>query len=152
MRMNEDEIMSRESMSTKTILLCTFVKKQDLCKRLQLIKKAFKVDRNRVFVLNDNTTEYNRFILTYNIVVPRDDEDQSNYNSISHTFRINRNKEYNSLYTVGALNELIREEYGEYQKNAMVDWSRYPNCLLLIDRDSDELLKIDTSINHIEII
>jgi len=147
----QDEMYDERNFDTKTILLCTIVRKSDLFRRISLIKKAFKIDRNRIFVLNDDNVDPTRFILTYNIVVPVEEQNQPHYDSISNTFRINRNKEYNSLYTVSALNEVIKEEYGEYQKNAVVDWSKYPNCLLITDR-TNELVNVQTSINSIQII
>ena len=52
------------------------------------------------------------------------------------TITINRKKDTETLYSINALNALIREENnGVLDKTYKVDWTQYVNKLLLTDRD-----------------
>lgn len=52
------------------------------------------------------------------------------------TITINRKKDTETLYSINALNALIREENnGVLDKTYKVDWNQYVNKLLLTDRD-----------------
>ena len=52
------------------------------------------------------------------------------------TITINRKKDTETLYSINALNALIREENnGVLDKTYKVDWNKYTNKLLLTDRD-----------------
>ena len=52
------------------------------------------------------------------------------------TITINRKKDTETLYSINALNALIREENnGVLDKTYKVDWNQYTNKLLLTDRD-----------------
>ncbi len=52
------------------------------------------------------------------------------------TITINRKKDTETLYSINALNTLIREQNnGVLDKSYRVDWTQYKNNLLLTDRD-----------------
>jgi hypothetical protein len=52
------------------------------------------------------------------------------------TITINRKKDTETLYSINALNTLIREQNnGVLDKTYRVDWTQYVNKLLLTDRD-----------------
>ena len=54
----------------------------------------------------------------------------------------------NTLYTINALNDLIRElNDGKLDKNFQINWSNYQNCLLLTNENG--LNKIPTKIHKI---
>jgi hypothetical protein len=67
---------------------------------------------------------------------------------MAHTILLHRKKETNSLYTINALNTLIKSlNNGYLDKSFMVDWNQYKNCILLTD--GPNLRKLDTAIHKI---
>jgi hypothetical protein len=74
-----------------------------------------------------NTNELNQLICTYNV------EHQPDYQeNIIDTISLHRKKQSNTLYTINALNEVIREKNdGVLDKSYMVDWNEFSNTLLL---------------------
>jgi hypothetical protein len=51
---------------------------------------------------------------------------------LAGTILIHRKKESNTLYTINALNELIREENsGVLDKGFQLDWGKFRNCIIL---------------------
>jgi hypothetical protein len=64
------------------------------------------------------------------------------------TILLHRKKESNTLYTINALNTLIKSlNNGFLDKSFMVDWNQYKNCILLTD--GPNLRKLDTAIHKI---
>jgi len=109
----------------KTQLLCTFCSKYDFDDTIELIKLAANVIFDKIYVF-ENVDEPESLICTYN-VEKTDDFIQNN-----KTMAIHRKKETNTLYTINALNEAIREENdGMLDKKFSLNWSTYQNCLLL---------------------
>ena len=109
----------------KTQLLCTFCSKYDFDDTIELIKLAANVVFDKIYVF-ENVDEPNSLICTYN-VEKTDDFVQNN-----KTMAIHRKKETNTLYTINALNEAIREENdGVLDKKFSLNWSTYQNSLLL---------------------
>lgn len=54
---------------------------------------------------------------------------------MNDTITINRKKESETLYSINALNTLIRElNNGVLDKSFRVDWTQYQNKLMLSDR------------------
>lgn len=52
---------------------------------------------------------------------------------LNSTIAINRKKEYDAMYSINALNALIHELSGRFDKNYKIDWSQYRSTLLLTD-------------------
>jgi hypothetical protein len=90
-----------------------------------------------------NSNELNQLICTYNV------EFIDNYEeSIIDTISLHRKKQTNTLYTINALNEVIREKNdGVLDKSYMVDWLEFENTLLLTNEMG--LQKIPTKIFQI---
>ena len=64
------------------------------------------------------------------------------------TILLHRKKESNTLYTINALNALIRSlNGGRLNKNFIVNWNDYKNCILLTN--GPELRRLDTAIHKI---
>jgi hypothetical protein len=85
------------------------------------------------------------YICTYNI-------DAVNLSSIpENTLSIHRKKESNTLYTINALNEMIKLLNGGVVNNRYpIDWNQYKNTLLLTQ--DNRLKELKTKIfNIIEI-
>jgi len=83
-------------------------------------------------------------MLTYNV-------DMGNSSSeflVNNTILVHRKKQTNTLYTINALNELIKSlNNGYLDKSYAVNWNDYRNCILLIQTDGYK--RIDTKVREI---
>ena len=95
---------------------------------------------NKMFVLFVKST--NEYVVTYNV-------DQGNINIIpENTILVHRKKETNSLYTINALNELIKRlNGGVVDVSYKVNWQHYKNCILLTQHN--ELKQLNTKVHSI---
>ena len=82
------------------------------------------------------------YVVTYNV-------DQGNVHSIpDNTILVHRKKETNTLYTINALNELIKKlNGGVVDTRYRVDWQHYRNCVLLTQHN--DLNQLNTKIHKI---
>ena len=88
----------------KTQLLCTFTSKSRLNDTLDIIITCNDVLYEKVYVFQ-NENDLGQLICTYNIEYKYDYEE-----SIIDTISLHRKKQSNTLYTINALNEVIREK------------------------------------------
>ena len=95
---------------------------------------------NKLFVLE--IVGKDEYVITYNV-------EQANVNSIpDNTILVHRKKESNTLYTINALNELIKKlNGGVVDTKYRVDWQHYRNCVLLTQHN--ELTQLNTKIYKI---
>jgi len=126
----------------RTQLLCTFTTKQKLNEVVDIVVTCNDVLYEKIYVFQ-NTNELNQLICTYNV------EHQPDYQeNIIDTISLHRKKQSNTLYTINALNEVIREKNdGVLDKSYMVDWNEFSNTLLLTNEIG--LQKIPTKIFQI---
>ena len=126
----------------RTQLLCTFTTKQRLNEIVDIVVTCNDVLYEKIYVFQ-NSNELNQLICTYNV------EFIDNYEeSIIDTISLHRKKQTNTLYTINALNEVIREKNdGVLDKSYMVDWLEFQNTLLLTNEMG--LQKIPTKIFQI---
>ena len=109
----------------KTQLLCTFAHRSDLNIVTEYIQQSYIIPEHRIFVFA-NAEAADNLYCTYNA----DATTQRGQNTIS----IHRKKETNTLYTVNALNEIIRAvNNGVLDKTYQLDWSNYQNSFILTD-------------------
>ena len=109
----------------KTQLLCTFAHRSDLNIVTDYIQQSYVIPEQRIFVFA-NAEAADNLYCTYNA----DATTQRGQNTIS----IHRKKETNTLYTVNALNEIIRAvNNGILDKTYQLDWSNYQNSFILTD-------------------
>ena len=81
-------------------LFCTFTTLESLDDLINDLTRAYSIMYNKMFVLYVKSTD--EYVITYNI-------DQGNVNTIpTNTILVHRKKESNTLYTINALNELIK--------------------------------------------
>ena len=98
---------------------------------------------DKVYVFQ-NGNDNNQLICTYN--VEYDDDYVSE--EIPNTISLHRKKQSNTLYTINALNEVIRElNGGVLDKKFPIPWEDYHNSLLLTNDAG--LNKIPTKIHSI---
>jgi|TARA_R100000030_G_scaffold72441_1_gene55851 hypothetical protein len=126
-----------------TLLLATFCKARNVRTTIDLIMDNFELVGNKIFVLQDESDKFKK-ILTYNIVKG----DTLFSNIVKNTISLHRKKDINSLYTLNALNEVIRSQNnGELDEKFSVDWEQYRNTVLVTYKEDDGtnvLRKINT--------
>jgi hypothetical protein len=122
-------------------LFCTFTTPLDLEETVSTINRRYAILFNKIFILESPQSE--ELMCTYNI-----DMGNSNEVPMANTILLHRKKETNTLYTINALNTLIKSlNEGVLDKNFIVDWNQYKNCILLTD--GPNLRRLDTSIHRI---
>ena len=122
-------------------LFCTFSSKIDLETTLSTIQSQYKILFNKIFVLYIASTE--EYVCTYNI-----DHNNMTNGLLGNTILLHRKKESNTLYTINALNDLIKSlNGGVLDTSFTVNWKDYQNCILLTH--SGDLKKLDTKIYKI---
>jgi hypothetical protein len=131
--------LTPESLMNK--LFCTFAKKELLDERLQEINKEYKILYNKIFVLA--SPESDEYMCTYNIEI-----EGPNTKILPNTILLHRKKESNTLYTINALNTLIKTlNNGVLDNKFVVNWADYRNAILLTQ--GEDLRKLNTSIHKI---
>ena len=133
-----------------TLLLATFVRTQNINDVINTISRNFDVVDNKLFMLQDVVNKHKK-IITYNI---NKDKDVVFSDIIQNTISLHRKKETNTLYTLNALNEVVKEQNdGELNKSFSVDWNVYRNTLLITYKDDitgeTYLKKINTKLLNI---
>jgi hypothetical protein len=127
----------------KSQLLCSFTTKDNLDEIVKKITDAYNIVFNKVYVLQ-NENNVNELICTYNV----DTEGGVDYNKVAGTISLHRKKYSNTLYTINALNECIKNlNNGVMDAKFMVPWENFKNMLLITN--SDGLNRINTRIYKI---
>ena len=112
----------------KTQLLCTFAHKSDLNIVTDYIQSNYVIPEQRIFIFY-NVSNSDMLYCTYNV--------SHTINRTSNTISIHRKKETNTLYTVNALNEVIRTvNNGVLDKTFQLDWLYYQNSFILTDNET----------------
>jgi len=105
-----------------TQLLCTFTTREELQNTLQSIRETYHIVYNYIYVLQ-NKGNLDELFITYNI----DTQYKPAY-PLRDTILVHRKKQSNTLYTINALNELVKEENnGFLDKNFQIDWEKFIN-------------------------
>ena len=126
----------------KTQLLCTFTTKEGLDDVVKEITNAYTIVFGKVYVLQ-NEDNINELICTYNVEAT-DDYIESSVDTIS----IHRKKQSNSLYTINALNELVKTlNNGVLDNSFPIPWENYRNRMLLTNEEG--LYEIPTRVYSI---
>ena len=128
----------------KSQLLATFTTKDNLDDTIKKITDAYTIIFSKVYVLQ-NENIVNELICTYNV----DTTNGVDYNKVMGTISLHRKKHSNTLYTINALNECIKNlNNGVMDSKFMVPWENFKNMLMVTN--SDGLNKINTRIFKIE--
>ena len=130
-----EPIYFNEDMSNK--LFCTFATEDTLDEVLQEVQERYKIIYNKIFVLYSKSQD--EYICTYNV-------DFGNIGTfLDNTILVHRKKEANTLYTINALNTLIKElNGGVLDTNYRINWPDFKNCVLLTK--GPELKRINTKL------
>ena len=121
-------------------LFCTFTSLEDLDDLVNSLQARYDIMYNKMFVLHVKSN--NEYVVTYNV-------EQGNVSSIpENTILVHRKKDTNTLYTINALNELIKRlNGGVVDPRFRVDWQHYRNTILLTQQN--ELKELKTKIHTI---
>lgn len=110
---------------TQTQLLCSFTTDEELYSLIKNIKETYKVVYNHIYVLQ-NKTNLNELYVTYNIDV------DGRQRSLPNTILVHRKKQSNTIYTINALNQLIRQDNnGVLDTQFPIEWEKYKNSIIL---------------------
>tara|TARA_B100001094_G_scaffold194862_1_gene188871 strand:- start:1105 stop:1563 length:459 start_codon:yes stop_codon:yes gene_type:complete len=121
-------------------LFCTFTTLEGLEGLVKSLSSQYSIMYNKMFALYIKSND--EYVLTYNV-------DQGNVTSIpENTILVHRKKETNTLYTINALNELIKNlNGGVVDTKFPINWQHYKNCILLTQHN--ELKQLNTKIHKI---
>lgn len=121
-------------------LFCTFTTLDELDNLVSELQSRYTIMYNKMFVLHVKSN--NEYVVTYNV-------DQGNVSSIpDNTILVHRKKDSNTLYTINALNELIKRlNGGVVDPRYRVNWQHYRNTILLTQQN--ELKELKTKIHTI---
>ena len=123
-------------------LFCTFTAPEELDNTLNTLTTKYTILYSKIFVLESLSTE--EYVCTYNI----DTFNMEQQSVLPNTILLHRKKESNTLYTINALNALIKSlNNGILDTNYRIMWLDYKNSILLIQ--NNDLNVIQTKIYKI---
>ena len=120
------DIYDRETINIGDVnnkLFCTFVPLTEVDSFIKEITSEYTILYNKIFVLHIKSND--EYVCTYNV-------DQPNINNIpENTILVHRKKETNTLYTINALNEVIKAKTGgQLDTTYQLDWNEFKNCII----------------------
>tara|TARA_R110000822_G_scaffold91596_1_gene211075 strand:- start:59 stop:475 length:417 start_codon:yes stop_codon:yes gene_type:complete len=123
-------------------LYCTFTTEDAYEEVANTIQTSYVILFNKLFVLESLDGE--KIMLTYNV----DMSNSVRESMVDNTILVHRKKQTNTLYTINALNELIKSLNNEIlDKKFPIEWNNYRNCILLVQTEGFN--KIDTKVKEI---
>jgi hypothetical protein len=131
---------SSNTIDVNNKLFATFTALDDLDSLIDNLKSSYSIMYNKMFVLHVKSTD--EYVVTYNV-------EQGNVEGIPmNTILVHRKKETNTLYTINALNDLIKKlNGGVVDPSFRVNWQHYKNCILLTNHN--ELKQLNTKVHKI---
>ena len=135
---DNDNFINLSDLNNK--LFCTFVKSEEIESKVKELSITYNIMYNKMFVLYIKSND--EYVITYNV-------DQGNVSEIpTNTILVHRKKETNTLYTINALNELIKKlNGGVVDTKFPINWQHYRNCVLLTQHG--DLKQLNTKIHDI---
>ena len=117
-------------------LFCTFIAHDELENTLNSLIHKYTILYSKIFVLESLSSD--EFICTYNI----DTLNLEQQSVLPNTILLHRKKESNSLYTINALNLLIRSlNHGILDTNYKINWIDYKNSIMLVQNNDLNIIK-----------
>jgi hypothetical protein len=108
-----------------TQLLCLFTLKNELDISVDFVLNNYTLTNPNVFVLENKTNEGELYI-TFNV-----EKGSSAIPSDWKTILVHRKKQSNTIYTINALNEVVKSKTGGVLDNSyMIDWDEFKNCII----------------------
>jgi hypothetical protein len=105
-------------------LFATFTPQESIEILIEDLSTTYNIMYKKMFILFVKST--NEYVITYNV-------EQGNVENIpANTILVHRKKESNTLYTINALNDLIKKlNGGVVDSSYRIEWPHYRNCILL---------------------
>lgn len=118
----------------KNKLFATFTTFNDIEDIINSINNKYSILFNKIFILKVLSND--EYVCTYNI-------ENGNVNDIiNNTILVHRKKESNTLYTINALNELIKSlNEGKLDTKFPINWNEYRNSIILTQQGEFKELK-----------
>ncbi len=118
-------------------LFATFTPLENIDTLVDSLVGKYSILYKKIFVLK--VLSNNEYVCTYNV-------EQGNIQDIiNNTILVHRKKETNSLYTINALNELIKSlNEGKVDNKFPINWNNYRNSIILTQQG--ELKELKTKI------
>jgi hypothetical protein len=139
--MRNEEFLEITSESIMNKLFCTFSPKESLEDTLRDINREYTILYKKIFVLASQDSE--EYMCTYNIEI-----EGGQTKILPNTILLHRKKESNTLYTINALNTLIKTlNNGVLDSTFPINWPDYKNSILLTQ--GEDLKKLNTTIHKI---
>ena len=140
---NVDDFQEFTTLNTRDLknrLFCSFTTLGEMDGLISNLTSKYDIIYNKIFVLHIKGSE--EYVCTYNI-------DSINSADIpENTILVHRKKDTNTLYTINALNELIKNLNGGVVNTSFpVEWKHYKNTILLTQHN--ELRELKTKIHKI---
>lgn len=108
-----------------TQLLCLFTTKEELNIAQDFILKNYTLTNPNVFILENKSKPEEAFI-TFNV-----EKGSAPIDSQWKTILVHRKKQSNTIYTINALNEVVKSKTGGILDSSfMIDWEEFKNCIL----------------------
>jgi len=135
---NTDNLLNISDLNNK--LFCTFTTLDLMEDLVRDLSYKYSIMYNKIFILQ--VKDNDEYVITYNI-------DHGNISEIPfNTILVHRKKDTNTLYTINALNELIKSlNGGVVDTNYKINWQHYKNTILLTQHN--ELKQLKTKIYQI---
>ena len=135
---NTDNLLNISDLNNK--LFCTFTTLDLMEDLVRDLSYKYSIMYNKIFVLQ--VRDNDEYVITYNI-------DHGNISEIPfNTILVHRKMHTNTLYTINALNELIKSlNGGVVDTNYKINWQHYKNTILLTQHN--ELKQLKTKIYQI---
>ena len=108
-----------------TQLLCLFTLKTELQHSIDFILNSYEIINPNVFVL-ENKIKAEELFITFNV-----EKGSAPINSKWKTILVHRKKQSNTIYTINALNEVVKSKTGGHiDSSFIIDWDEFRNCIL----------------------
>jgi len=108
-----------------TQLLCLFTIKNELDKSVDFILTNYTLINPNVFIL-ENKSRIEEAFITFNV-----EKGSAAIQSEWKTILVHRKKQSNTIYTINALNEVVKSKTGGQIDNSfIIDWEEFRNCIL----------------------
>jgi hypothetical protein len=112
----------------RTQLLCTFTTESSFEDLLTKIFDGYQLFSRKIFVLKLEPSK--ELVISYNIIPNRE------IKFLPNSIMVHRKKESNTIYTINALNRLIKDLNGGVEdKKYQVNWNDFRNSIILTDGD-----------------
>lgn len=128
----------------KTLLLASFIFPERLEWFSNYLETKFNIQKNKIFGYK-NLDDESKLIITFKLTVQEGKE-----LNLKELFpnAIMIHKRGDALYTINALNELIKTQIGDNvgnvdPKSVKIDWSEYQNKFILLDNKELAILNIN---------